>query len=491
MPICANSWLNLSGYYFQKAGKGNRPSRVKEYFMSGIPTKVKSKELVEKRREQIVLAAIKLFSQKGFHKTTLRELAEEAGISHGNIYGYVTNKEDIFFLVFDFMIRIAFDIIDQSINGVEDPVEKLRRMVRGEFNMMHQWADAVLLIYQESHILSKPLLSQLLEKEREHVGKIETALEECIKEGRIRDCNVRLVANLIRAMVETWVVKRWDLRGHVNRLEMEKAILDLLFNGLDKEKDTAINHGKPPAAPHGKTALILNSRTFLGKSTIPFLLSKGMRVVVYEKNVFGESELPDVPSEAAEKLKIYSCEDLGQLDGSLFKKILDDVGYIDFIIHDLGINYSSSVKQYEKIHAARELNANLLCAEDLSTIIEKEFSTKGSGSIIYLAPWGWDRFADPFRYETVKRGTVALTKILAKRMAAAKINVNCIIPGFIVSTKPSEIQKDMTSQLIGDIPMGELGEISDVLDALYFLLSDGSKYITGQVLNVAGGMDES
>ena len=62
-----------------------------------IPTTVKNKDLVEKRRRQIVLAAIKLFSKKGFHKTTLKELAEEAGLSHGNVYDYVGSKEDIFF----------------------------------------------------------------------------------------------------------------------------------------------------------------------------------------------------------------------------------------------------------------------------------------------------------------------------------------------------------------------------------------------------------
>jgi len=65
--------------------------------MYKIPTTIKSKELVEKRREQIVLAAIKLFAKKGFHKATLRELSDEAGISHGNIYDYVGTKEDIFF----------------------------------------------------------------------------------------------------------------------------------------------------------------------------------------------------------------------------------------------------------------------------------------------------------------------------------------------------------------------------------------------------------
>ena len=119
--------------------------------MNVIPTAIKNKELVEKRREQIVLAAIKLFAKKGFHKATLRELSEEAGISHGNIYDYVGTKEDIFFLLHEFMDKLATDALRQSIKNIDNPFDKLRRMVRSEFNLMYKWADAILLIYQECH----------------------------------------------------------------------------------------------------------------------------------------------------------------------------------------------------------------------------------------------------------------------------------------------------------------------------------------------------
>ena len=79
--------------------------------MRKIPTTIKSKELVVKRREQIVLAAINLFAKKGFHKATLRDLSEESGISHGNIYDYVGNKEDIFSLLHEFMDKLATDAL--------------------------------------------------------------------------------------------------------------------------------------------------------------------------------------------------------------------------------------------------------------------------------------------------------------------------------------------------------------------------------------------
>ena len=91
--------------------------RIGKIMSRNIPTTVKNKELVEKHREQIILAAIKLFSQKGFHKTTLRELSEEAGLSYGNIYDYVGSKEDIFSLIHDYSANLTMKALRESIEN--------------------------------------------------------------------------------------------------------------------------------------------------------------------------------------------------------------------------------------------------------------------------------------------------------------------------------------------------------------------------------------
>lgn len=145
-----------------------------------VPTTVKDRKLVKKRREQIVRAAIKLFAQNGFHKTSMRELAEEAKISYGNIYDYVGNKQDIFFLVHEFINKVATEKIQQAIKDIDDPLEKLRRMIQAEFDVMYEWSDAILLIYQETHVLNKPLLKALLKRERERVSILERTLVECM-----------------------------------------------------------------------------------------------------------------------------------------------------------------------------------------------------------------------------------------------------------------------------------------------------------------------
>jgi len=458
--------------------------------MSLIPTTIKSKELVEKRREQIVLAAINLFSEKGFHKATLRELSEVAGISHGNIYDYIGTKEDIFFLLHEFVDKLATDALHRSMENIDDPFEKLRRMVRSEFNLMYQWSDAILLIYQECHILNKPLLKRLLKRESAHVRLYEIVLHECIKKGLLLDCNTKAVANLIKVMVDAWVLKRWDLREHVTQSEMERSILDLIFNGLINVKGSKSRDLENKDSLQGKTALFINSGTILGQAISSFLLSKGAKLAVYADGVKEGKDILATTQKKSGKVNVYLAKEDGHMSPQLFSQIIEDFGPIDIVIQDLGIgNIESTTSDRAMLLGGKKLEANFSCAQNLSSAFEAEMTKRGWGRILYLAPWAWDKYADPLRYETVKSGAIALTQTMTKIMAPLRVTVNCIIPGFISTTRPSMIEKDRGTELMDEIPLGYLGEISDVLEAVSFLISDSSKYLTGQVLKVAGGIN--
>ena len=455
-----------------------------------VPTKIRNKELVAKRREQLVLAGIKLFSRKGFHETNLRELAVEAGLSYGNIYDYVGTKQDIFFLIHEFMNNIALEGIKRSTENIDDPLEKLRRMLKAEFKHMHEWADAVLLLYQESHILDAPLMKALLEIERARVFQLESVLEECIKSGRLRKFNTRVGANLIKSMGEAWVVKRWDLRGYVDRTEMEKAILDVTLNGLLKGKSSAQENFGEIEDLEGKSVLILNGESLLAKAVSFSLLTKGVRLAIQTGNGFGERrEYPISEPQRWENAKIYSSKDHGVLNAEVFDQMMDDFGHVDIIIHDLGINDEEILFANGREESSIDrLQNKFCCAQDLASAIENKMRETQSGKVLYLAPWAWDKFVDPLRYATVKAGVEALTKGMAQRLSDLSINVNCIIPGFIGGVRPTRIETTMLSHAIDETPMGHLGEISDVLNVVWFLISDKSKFLTGHVLKVSGGL---
>lgn len=458
--------------------------------MTVVRTKVRNKELVAKRREQIVLAAIKLFSQKGFHQTSLRELAEESGISHGNIYEYVGSKQDIFFLIHQFIDNIAVEESNRITKNVDDPLEKLRRIVKTEFKIMYDWSDAVLLLYQETHVLDSPRLKALLERERARVHLIEAVLKEGMDKGRLRHFNTRVAANLIKSMAETWVVKRWDLRGHIDRAEMEKAILDVAFNGLLSGRTSAKGTHWEDEELRGKSVLILGGESLLAKAIAFSLLTRGVRLAIQTSNGLGENRAYPIPEpERWQEAKIYSAKRYRRLTAEFFKEIASDFGHIDIIIHDLGIETTvPAVVKRKKTTSVNGLQGKFCCAQELVGVIKEEMRKGRSERLLYLAPWAWDKYLDPIRYQTIKAGAAVLTEAMAREMSDISVNVNCIIPGFIRGVRPSSMEKKMSSRATREIPMGYLGEISDVLDAVWFLISDRSKYVTGQVLRVSGGM---
>ena len=453
-----------------------------------IPTTVKNKDLVAKRRRQIILAAIKLFSQKGFHKTTLKELAEEAGLSHGNVYDYVGSKEDIFFLIHDFLAGSAMEILNRSLENIQDPIDKLRRMVRGEFKLMDQWSDALLLIYQESHILKGDFLRRLLEKERAHLEKFEIVIEEAIAQGRIRSCNVRLTANLIKSMIDAWTIKRWDLRAHASQIEAERSILELVFHGMLTEHSSPEPVSCESDVLMGKTALVVNSGTVLGQGICAALVDRGVRVVAHVCDKTTLAPFPVLPDAEKDSMTVIHGEHAGRMTREMIAEIENRHGPVDIYLHDLGVG-TTEIPHAEDMEAIRRrLEENLICAQELSDHFSEWMRARASGRIVFIAPWGWDQYAAPIRFETVRAGTMALSNAISAKLAGAGVNVNCIVPGFIRTVRPLKIEKALKHEVVEKIPSGRLGEIYDVIDAILFLISDASKYLTGQTLNISGGL---
>ena len=459
--------------------------------MNQIPTTVKNQKLVKKRREQIVRAAIELFALKGYHETTLRDLAEEASISYGNIYDYVGSKEDILFLIHQYLCDIIFEELVTAVEGVNDPLEKLRRMVRAEFNLMDNWANAILLLYQEGRVLKGDFLKSFLSKEHQHVQFFERTINECIQEGQLRECNSRLAANLVKCMVDGWVLKRWDLRGHATRLEAEKAILQLLLNGLLNEQkqgvspETIIDH-----ALSGKHALVVNAGGLLGRSVSSYLYAKNLRLSCHINDASREVGLKAIGGHFdMTSMDVSQADHQEPMTPKLLEAIELERGPVDIYIHDLGVGYlglDDEIGDKEKLAGA--LVENLILARDMAPYLQEAMSKKRTGRIIFLAPWAWDKYLCPYRYEIARAGAAALTNSLSQALAPYRITVNCIIPGFIQSPRPSPVQKEKREDAEILIPMENLGETDDVNEAINYLIGDSAKYVTGQVINVTGGM---
>jgi 3-oxoacyl-[acyl-carrier protein] reductase len=316
-------------------------------------------------------------------------LADEAGISDGNIYDYVGIKEDIFFLLHEFMVDLVDASLSQSIENVVDPVEKLRRMVRGEFNVMYEWADAILIIYQESHILgqTKELLRKFQEREREHMQRFQDVLQECEGTGASRSVDKRVVANLIKIMADSWVLKRWDLRGHVTQLRMEKGIIDLVFNGLVHHENIAKNDSEKSRLIGAKLALMLGSGSVIGSETAAFLLCKGLETAMYRLDQSGIGELFLLRPRKGNVQSASKGDVLRVSHSDLLTVTQEEFGTFDFLLYDLGIcrDYLTAGPDGDKKESARRaLQENLKIMFEIASSFDEEIPKRGGLKGSYL-----------------------------------------------------------------------------------------------------------
>lgn len=180
----------------------------------GIPTQVKNQALVERRRRQIVDAAVNLFIENGFHKTTTRQIARESRISIGSLYEYIASKEDVLYLVCDAIhaeIRQGVDEALRRANKGEDP---LAEVIREYFYVCHRMSDHILLIYQETQSLPPKWRQVVLENEIRVTGIFTGVLADFMASGalpRIPPPQLDLIAHNISVLGHMWTFRRWYL----------------------------------------------------------------------------------------------------------------------------------------------------------------------------------------------------------------------------------------------------------------------------------------
>jgi len=178
-----------------------------------IPSLVKDPKLIEKRREQIIEAAVDLFIHKGFHKTTTREIARASGFSIGTLYEYIESKEDILYLVCDSIHNEMEERLREAITYNGSGLKSLKLALKSLIRVMDQVNDRVLLIYQETKSLPHEAMTYVLRREESITGIFEEILHKGMEDGSIRtdERYVKLMANNIMVLAEMWVFRRWTL----------------------------------------------------------------------------------------------------------------------------------------------------------------------------------------------------------------------------------------------------------------------------------------
>ncbi|WP_416729971.1 TetR/AcrR family transcriptional regulator [Fictibacillus sp. JL2B1089] len=199
-----------------------------------VPSLVKDEKLIQRRREEMVKAAVSLFKENGFHRTTTREIAKASGFSIGTLYEYIRSKEDILYLVCDSIYDGVKLRLQQDINGEDSGIQGVERAIAAYFKVMDDMQDEVLVMYQEAKSLSHEALPYVLKKELEMTAIFEELLFKVVKQGELQlsENEIPAAAHNIVILGQMWTFRRWALQKIYTLEEYTQLQLQQLLYGI-------------------------------------------------------------------------------------------------------------------------------------------------------------------------------------------------------------------------------------------------------------------
>ena len=225
----------------------------------------------------------------------------------------------------------------------------------------------------------------------------------------------------------------------------------------------------------GKTAVITGSGRGIGKSIALKLASHGANIVI---NDIPSSDYADETCEEVKKLGVECIVVKGDVRNTedvqkLVSETMDKFGHIDIFVNNAGITRDGLMIRMSEDDWDLVMDINLKGAFNCIKAVARPMMKQRSGAIINIAS---------------KAGLIGLTKTTAKEFASRGIRCNAVAPGFIRSAMTDVLSDDVKKKYLDSIPLGEFGETENIADVVAFLASDMSKYVTGQVINVDGGL---
>jgi len=191
------------------------------------------------------------------------------------------------------------------------------------------------------------------------------------------------------------------------------------------------------------------------------------------------------PKIKTEPLNLKNLNDLTQQ----FPKFIDKLGGIDILINNAGITKDNLTLRMKEDEWRDVIDVNLSSVFYTCQAAIKAMIKNKTGSIVNITSVvGHTGNIGQANYTASKAGVIAMTKSLAKEYAKKNIRVNCVSPGFIATDMTKNLKEEYKNELLKNIPINRLGAGKDIANAVTFLSSDASSYITGETIHVNGGM---
>ncbi|MDP2911887.1 MAG: 3-oxoacyl-[acyl-carrier-protein] reductase [Candidatus Omnitrophota bacterium] len=243
-------------------------------------------------------------------------------------------------------------------------------------------------------------------------------------------------------------------------------------------------------ALESKVAIITGGARGIGREIAMLFAKEGANIAICDVNLEEAQKTAKEIEELGRQSLAFKADvtDLNQIQ-DMVDKILDKFNKVDILINNAGITKDNlllrmSEEDWDKVIAVN-LKGTFVCTKIVSRVMLKQ----RFGKMVNLASIiGIMGNAGQANYAASKAGIIGLTKSVAKELASRNICVNAIAPGFIRTDMTARLPEDVQKKMLSVIPLARFGEAKDVADLALFLSSESSSYITGQVIQVDGGM---
>lgn len=240
-----------------------------------------------------------------------------------------------------------------------------------------------------------------------------------------------------------------------------------------------------------KCALITGATRGIGKQIAITLAKQGYNIAL---NYRKENEELENTKKEIEKIGVQILAVKGDVANfedceNFVKQVIERFGQIDVLVNNAGITKDMLLMRMKKEVFEQVIDTNLVGTFNVTKNVVPYMMKARSGRIINISSVvGISGNAGQTNYSASKAGIIGFTKSLAKEIASRNILVNAVAPGFIETNMTDVLKDDVKQEIAKNIPLKRMGTTQDVANVVKFLASDDSSYITGQVINVDGGM---
>jgi 3-oxoacyl-[acyl-carrier protein] reductase len=240
-----------------------------------------------------------------------------------------------------------------------------------------------------------------------------------------------------------------------------------------------------------QVAIVTGAGRGIGHAIAVRLASEGARVACVsrsEENARRTSDEINVARAEAGKPYAVDVADHAAVQ-KIGARILEDFGRVDILINNAGVTRDGLSMRMSVADWDTVINTNLTGAFNFVQSVQRSMIKQRSGRIINISSViGLIGNAGQTNYAASKAGLLGFTKSLARELASRSITVNAVAPGFIVTDMTNTLSEEIQKRITGQIPLGRVGEPTDIANMVAFLASGEAAYVTGQVLCVDGGM---